>query len=372
MSDSIDRLTIKGFKSIRSLEDFELRRINILIGANGAGKSNFVSFFSLLRALVQQELQLAVSKAGGADMFLFLGRKETKRIEAKLHFGVNGYEFDLEPTADNRVVFSSEFVTFRGDHTNHRDLLGKGHLEAKLKDKKDSPGYATGAQKGVPYYVYNAVSDWTAYHFHDTSDTAAVRRVGSARDYERLRVDASNLAAFLLRIRESRPQRYELIRDTVRLVAPFFDDFTLRPQTSGPDSTVQLEWTQRGSDYPFHPSQLSDGTLRFICLATALLQPAPPATLIFDEPELGLHPYSLEVLAGLVKQAATRTQVIVSTQSAPLLDYFEPEDVIVVAREDGASVFRRLSDSELAQWLEDYSIGELWQKNVFQGGPVHE
>jgi predicted ATPase len=158
----------------------------------------------------------------------------------------------------------------------------------------------------------------------------------------------------------------------VRLVAPFFDDFKLRPQPNGADTTVQLEWTQKGSDYPFHPSQLSDGTLRFMCLATALLQPSPPATMVFDEPELGLHPYALGVLAGLLKQASERTQVIVSTQSAPLLDHFEADQVIVVDRKDGASEFRRLDPAMLTEWLNDYSLGELWQKNVFEGGPADE
>jgi predicted ATPase len=220
--------------------------------------------------------------------------------------------------------------------------------------------------------MYDAVSDRTAYHFHDTSSTASVRAAGTVRDYEALRFDAANLAAFLLRVLKEDKAAYDLIRDTVRLVAPFFSDFKLRPEPKGQDEHVLLEWTQKGSDYPFHPSQLSDGTLRFICLATALLQPNPPSTMLFDEPELGLHPYALGVLAGLLKQAATRTQIIVSTQSAALHDHFEPEDVIVVDRENGASTFKRLKRAELKEWLAQYSLGELWQKNVFEGGPVHE
>src|SRR5208283_981215 len=149
-------------------------------------------------------------------------------------------------------------------------------------------------------HVFNAISSWVVYHFHDTSETAAMRRTGTVRDYEYLRPDAGNLAAFLLKIKETDKERYDLVRDTVRLVAPFFDDFKLRPQKNGQDDNVQIEWTQKGSDYPFHPSQLSDGTLRFICLATALLQPTPPATILLDEPELGLHPDALNTLGGLI------------------------------------------------------------------------
>jgi len=158
----------------------------------------------------------------------------------------------------------------------------------------------------------------------------------------------------------------------VRLATPFFDDFKFRPNASNGDEALQLEWTQKDSDYPFHASQLSDGTLRFIALTTALLQPNPPATILLDEPELGLHPYALNLLAGLLKKASAKTQVVVSTQSAPLLDNFEPEDIIVVERKEGASIFERLSSDKLKEWLKDYSLGELWQKNVIGGRPSHD
>lgn len=138
-----------------------------------------------------------------------------------------------------------------------------------------------------------------------------------------------------------------------------------------PDETL-LEWRQKNSDYPFHPSQISDGSLRFICLATALLQPNPPSTILLDEPELGLHPYALTLLAGLIQKASKRTQVIVSTQSAALIDHFEPEDIVVVERQNGESIFKRLNKADLNVWLEDYSLGELWQKNVFGGRPARE
>jgi predicted ATPase len=141
---------------------------------------------------------------------------------------------------------------------------------------------------------------------------------------------------------------------------------------------IQLEWRQKNSDYSFLSSQLSDGTLRFICLATALLQPSPPATMLFDEPELGLHPYALTLLANLFQQSAKQhgsyiaRQVIVSTQSAQLLNEFEPDGIIVVERRQGESVFRRLDSAQLSGWLEDYTLGELWQKNVLGGRPRNE
>jgi predicted ATPase len=372
MSTTIDKLTIEGFKSIRKLEDFELRPLNVLIGANGAGKSNFVSFFYLLRELIEQRFQTAVAtKEGGADACLYMGPKVTQRLIGRFYFGVNGYEFELMPTADNRFVFASEVALFRGDRGTIRDSLGSGHFEAHLKDSKDSPGRT--AMHGVPYYVFNAISSWVVYHFHDTSPTAGVRRQGAINDNVVLRPDASNLAAFLFRIQSTNPALYTRIRDIVRLAAPFFDDFKLRPVPTNTE-LIQLEWTQTGSDNLFRASQLSDGTLRFICLATALLQPSLPPAALFDEPELGLHPYALTLLANLFQQSAKQyiNQLVVSTQSAPLLNEFSPEDVIVVDRVEGQSTFRRLRTEQLSEWLKEYTLGELWQKNILGGRPHNE
>jgi predicted ATPase len=373
MGQSIDTITLKGFKSIQSLEDFELAPLNVLIGANGSGKSNFVSFFSLLREMVEGRLEKTINKAGGADAHLFLGPKVTDEIFAELKFGENGYRFSLEETVANRLIFGDEriqyFSSFRGRKDSVNRSIGKGHSESKLKE------YSEGGFNGeIAAYVYDVVSSWVVYHFDDTSETAAMRRTGSVRDNERLRPDAGNLAAFLFHLREKEKDTYNLLVDMVRLVAPFLRDFKLRPerQKSG-DEFIGLEWEQKDSDYPFHASQLSDGTLRFIALATALLQPNPPATMLLDEPELGLHPQALNVLANLILKAQNRTQLIVSTQSAPLLNAFEPEQIVVIDREGGASRFRRLEKDDLAAWLaEDYTLGDLWQKNVYGGGPVHE
>jgi predicted ATPase len=199
-----------------------------------------------------------------------------------------------------------------------------------------------------------------------------MRREHSVHDYRELNPDASNIAAYLHRLKETQKERYERIRETVQLVAPFFDDFLLEPVKKGDEEVIRLQWRQKGSSFPFQPWHLSDGTIRFICLATVLLQPNLPSTIVIDEPELGLHPFALAVLASLFRETATRTQLIVSTQSAPLLNHFEPEEVIVVDRESGASIFRRLEAELLKGWLEEYALGELWQKNVLDGVPSHE
>lgn len=364
MGQAIKSLSIEGFKSIRRLDAFELRPLNVLIGANGSGKSNFVDFFRLLRAMADENLTGFVNRQGGADRLFFLGPKVTPRVRAELRFGHNQYGFGLEPTADNEMVFSEEvFRSVAG--MNSSEIIARGGKESKLRARVDEQPPAE--WDGVRRDVLESISNLTVYHFHDTSALAPMRRDQSVRDFEYLRPDASNIAAYLLRLQTEPGSVYSLIRDTVTLIAPFFDDFLLRPETRGSQEIVRLEWRQRGSDYPFQPSQLSDGTLRFICLTTALLQPHPPATLVIDEPELGLHPHALEVIAGLIRKAASRTQVVVSTQSAPLLSQFNPEDVVVVRRREEASEFHRLDSRQLGSWLEEYTLGELWQKNYVEG-----
>jgi predicted ATPase len=356
MGQAISKLTIKGYKSIRSLENFELRNLNILIGPNGAGKSNFLSFFELLKVLLSKNTEEQLHVFGTANYNFYMGSKVTKSCEIKAHFtgGVSGFDFSsclIANPKDKLIILNPQKPGgFGGEKAGGFDNSMWEYLDNNMEQ----------IQKNL-----------VLYHFHDTSINAAVRKYYSKRDYEYLRFDASNLAAFLLFLKKKHEKDYQYIREVVQLAAPFFDDFLLRDSLDNPDETL-LEWRQKGSDYPFHPSQISDGTLRFICLATALLQPNPPSIILLDEPELGLHPYALNLLAGLIEKAAARTQVIVSTQSAILIDSFEPEDIVVVERQRGESVFKRLNKNDLNIWLEDYSLGELWQKNVFGGRPSYE
>ncbi len=367
MAKPIDTISLKGFKSIESIHEFELGKLNVLIGANGAGKSNFVEFFRMLRAMADEAFQEFVLTNGGCDGFFFNGPKVTNVISCRLDFGRNWYEHELKPTSSGRLLIASETTGYLGSSNTY-----SGREESVLKSKRNEKSSNFQGYPGVGQYIYNSISSWTVYHFHDTSPLSPMRRDQPLRDWEKLRHDASNIASFLLHLKEEEEGSYSLISDTIRLIAPFFDEFLFRPKENGGDEKVRLEWRQKGSDFPFQPSQLSDGTLRFICLATALLQPDPPATILIDEPELGLHPYAISMLADLIKSASERTQVIISTQSPTLLDYFEPEEVIVVNRRQGKSVFERLEPKDLSNWLDDYSVGELWQKNVVRGGPNHE
>jgi predicted ATPase len=221
-------------------------------------------------------------------------------------------------------------------------------------------------------YVYDAVRSWKIYHFHDTSATAPMRHAEIIEDNEFLRSDAANIAPFLLWLREEEENTYQEILDTCRIVVPYFEDFLLKFKKYGESKKVSLTWKTKGLDYPMQPYHLSDGSIRFICLVAALLQPEPPSAIIIDEPELGLHPEAIRILGELIQNVAKRTQLIIATQSPLLLDQFSIEDIVVANRRDGQSIFERLNREDFAIWLEDYSVVELWTKNVIQGGTNHE
>lgn len=361
----LDRLDIRGFKSIRVLDGFELRSLNVLIGPNGAGKSNLVDLFHMLARIAEGRLQVYVAEQDGPDALLFGGRKRTERIEAEFAFGANAYLFELIPFG-RRLVFDTERTYFFGSDSGTRsDVLGGGHTESNLDQDIDEDGLDTLAP-----FVRKAIAGWRVYQFHDTSTTAPLRQEHSLRDNLVLKPDAGNLSAFLRRLRERYPNNYRRIVETVRLAAPFFGDFVYRKD---PGDGIELEWFHADDpDTVLGPRQLSDGTLRFICLSTLLLQPVElqPELILIDEPELGLHPAALTVVAEMLRHASDSRQIIASTQSADLVSELEPEDVVVVDRKEGASTFTRLDGDDLRVWLKDYALGELWKMNIFGGRPV--
>ena len=369
----LQKITVKGYKSIRSLVDFELRPLNILIGANGAGKSNFISLFRFLASVTGDNFPVEVQKAGGPDVFLHYGRKTTQALDLEVYFTPNGsvsngYRITLAPTQDNRFIFSREESWINGNYGINWYPLGTGHELSRVVND-------TGERsKNVSRYVTTRLKIWRQYHFHDAGDTAAVKGIHQSNDTIRLKPDAANLAAYLKNLKEIPfyEPSYQRIVETIRLAAPFFGDFVFRDGLE----FVQLEWTERGQpDTPWKANVLSDGTLRFMCLATLLLQPESllPDTILIDEPELGLHPYAIDLLADMLKRAAETKQVIVSTQSAELLSAFKPEDVIAVDRSQDAvssfSEFKRLDGEDLKDWLTDYTLGELWKRNILGGRP---
>ena len=352
----LERIEIKGYKSIREL-DLELRPINLLIGANGSGKTNFLSFFEFLRNINNQNLRSYVAERG-AEKLLHKGAKVTPEISAKLSFGKNKYSFTIK-NSEAGFVFSNEGLWYSGNPymSNPIDISTMAY-ESNLRS-------ASVARAG---YIRNYLCGLVRYHFHDTSVNSPFTEYSNIEtDGYLLYSKGQNIGAFLYGIRENAPVAYNLIVHTVQSIAPYFGDFFLQPNSNG---LVKLLRTSRFSETIYGPTDLSDGTIRFIALATLFLQPKLPATIILDEPELGLHPAAIAKLAGMIRSASKKKcQIIAATQSTDLLAYFQPDDIITVDQVDGESHFQKLESETLRLWLENYySVDELWKRNILSQG----
>ena len=368
MRNRLKRITLKGFKTIRRLEDFCPSDLTVLIGPNGAGKSNFISFFRMMgRALSDKDdLPLYVGQQGGASKLLHDGPTITREIESELTIqndaGENQYAFRLFYAAADTLVFADEKYRFsRSDRANRAAWreTGAGHRSPQILDRAFIDETAR--------VIRSILQKIKVYQFHNTAYTARMRHGWDAHDDRVLKEDAANLAPVLLRLRETDSKSYRRIVDTVRLILPFFADFDLEPR----QGSLLLNWRERDSDLLFTASQASDGMLRIMALVTLLLQPMDdlPDVLILDEPELGLHPYAINAIGGLIRAASTNAQVIIATQSTSIVDCFEPEDIVVVERNGRASTFTRPDAESLSEWLRRYSLSELWEKNVIGGRP---
>jgi predicted ATPase len=367
---SIDRISISGFKSIAGVRELELRPINILIGANGSGKSNILGAFTLLHELSKGRLQRYVASNQGASAIWHrdscLG---AEWIELKICYDGDRYQYMVQldrGEADTLYVGSESVIAPDDEMPWYSDIeeLSRGRQEAIISEESPAARWSA---------LASLLDGFRVYHFQDTGPNSPLKRQAALHDNRHLRKDGANLAAFLHMLRQRFRDSYQQIVGAVRLVAPFFDDFVLEPLMLDPES-IKLEWRHIGINSYFNAAALSDGTLRFMALATLLLQPEEllPSTIIIDEPEIGLHPAAMSLLASIIKSVSHGTQVIASTQSPVLLDFFEPEDILVVEREKGATVVKRLEEGPLSNWLEEYSVGQLWEKNHFGGRPVPE
>ena len=351
----IDKITIQGFKSLRSIEGLELRPINVLIGANGSGKSNLLEALEFLQAVSQgpAAIDAYVGRAGGANRLLHGGAKHTGRMFFEVRDSEGyGVKTALEPTAADGLRVSSDW------------LIAAHHAE-----EYENPGLEALGRKGIKR---SELDYWRTYHFHDTGRHSPLRQTGDLHDNRFLRGDGSNLAAYLYRLRERHSLRYGMITGIIKLTAPFFDDFILEPSKLNPDK-IRLEWRQTGSDNYFDAAALSDGLLRFIALVTLLYQPpelVPPVVLL-DEPELGLHPHAITLLAALVRSltATKEKQVILATNSSELLDHFDEGYVLVADRFQGATELTRMDPPK---WMDDCLLSEIWGRNYVGGRPDNE
>jgi predicted ATPase len=376
--ERLTRLNIRGFRSIRDVE-IELGDLTVLIGANGAGKTNLIQFFLMLSYMMSSQLQLFIGRKGGGSSILHYGPRATRAVDVALEFrsamGRGDYECSLSFAAPDTLLFTDEKVQFQrsGYQNPFVKEFGVGHLESQLVGAASGPSDT--ALRRVARVFQRRLTNLRVYHFHDTSDEARIRTRQDLHRDRYLMTEGGNLASFLYMLQEQRPDHFRRILSTIRLVVPYFERFVLDPGPLVEARQIFLRWSDRsGEEFGVH--QLSDGSLRAIALITALLQPDEflPSLVVIDEPELGLHPTAIGLISDLMRAASLKTQVVVATQSPRLLTELLPEHVVVVERHEdsahrGYSTFQRLSADALGDWLKDYDLGALYEMNVTGGGP---
>ena len=364
----LTHISISGFKSFGSNEnslDLDLKDVNIIIGTNGAGKSSFISFFKMLNHITTEALQLYIGKNGGAENILHYGSKKTPIIKSSLTFEKLGfkniYQFTLAKSVKDSLIFLEEKIN---TNDNEKELAG---------GQKESILYAESQNYAGANAIKTILSQCRTYQFHDTSEFSHIRNSANINNNRYLFDDGGNLAAYLFRLQQQYPKYFNRIVSRIRYAVPQFGKFDLSPDPLNP-SSIKLNWKSTlDNDYILGPEHLSDGSIRFIALTTLFLQPPEllPNIILIDEPELGLHPQVIDLLASMIKECAQHAQIVVATQSPRLLDSFDPEQAIVAETNTttGSSNFKRLKEDDLKDWLEEYSLSEIWEKNIIGGQP---
>ena len=379
----IENIKIMGFKSIKLME-LDLKPINILIGSNGSGKSNFLLFFKLLSAIFNTRLPSFVAEEN-ADNLLYFGRKKTFEIHSEIIFKDIelrnvGYYFRLSQNNEGGLILDWESSGYAINNKRRRDGAWN-NFNFHQFDSIDGSKLKTEDENIIIPDTYQTnknikknIESIKIFHFHDTTSTSFLRSECNLNDNLYFKPDGRNLPAMLYLIKFKHPKIYSRILKTIQSIAPYIESFILEPNKLK-EETIALRWIDKGDlESNFSAYQLSDGTLRFIALATLLMQPEPPAVIIIDEPELGLHPFAIGKLAGMIQTASSESQIIIATQSPSLISHFKPEDVIVVdkSESENQSIFKRLDSESLDIWLEEYSLGDLWERNIINAAQPFE
>lgn len=369
-STKLSQLEIKGYKSISFNHpvNLVLGDVNILLGANGAGKSNIISFFKMMGFMMSGSLQMYIAQAGTNQKFLYYGAKVTPAMSATIRFEnekcYDIYRFSLTHAVPNRLIINSEEVEW-----NDFAKTKKPYQKQLVSDFNESA--LVNSDDKTSKIIRDFLSRCKVYQFSDSSQAAPMRQASTVDSAHYLQSEANNLASFLYYLKNNYQDSYKRIVSYVREVIPQLRDFYLEPERG----YISLKWIDTSAnDYVLSPDQFSDGSIRYIALATLLLQPEEtmPCVIIIDEPELGLHPYAIDQLTEMIKDASLHAQVIVATQSPALIDGFSLDDVKVIERDEDnqCTVVRQMKEEDYSVWLNDYTVSELWAKNVIGGRPI--
>ena len=376
LENRIESVKIQGFRSLKDVELNNLPNAAVLIGPNGSGKSNFIRFFDMLSSMLSSSRLLGefVARQGGADDQLFGGNARTSRMVAEISMrathGKDDYRFALTYGHPDRLFFTEEAFRFTGSNRavdSGWQYLESGHREANLVLAAQPPDFLPVFQSIIATVIVRLLRNCAVYQFHDTSGSSKFKQGWDVGDKYQLLSHGGNLAAVLYRLEQEDIRRYELICYQIGRVLPGFERFVIEEQYG----KVILRWKAKWSDKIIEAHLTSDGSLRFFALVTLLNLPPEmlPDVILLDEPELGLHPAAIALLGGMIKSLSTQKQVIVATQSPLLVDNFNLDEIFVLELKEGETKVTRPKEEELRHWLEEYSTGELWQKNLLGGRP---
>lgn len=368
-SKRLKSIKIQGFKSIPFQHPLELMfgDINILLGANGAGKSNIISFFKMLGFMMSGSLQRFIAESGTNQKFLYYGSKKTPTMCASLIFEAPSfydiYSFSLTAAVPDRLILTSEDIECK--HAREERPF-KGQLQSDFNESA-----LVKSSEKTEKIIRNLLGSCKVYQFSDSSISSPMRQASTVDSAHYLQSEANNLASFLYYLKNNYPDSFRRISEYVKDIVPQFHEFYLEPERG----YISLKWMDNSAnDYVLSADQFSDGSIRFIALATLLLQPEEtmPFVIIVDAPELGLHPYAIDQLNEMIKDASKHAQIIVATQSTAIIDGFSADEVTVIERdpEIQGTCARKLTEEEYHDWLEEYTLSELWNKNIIGGRPV--
>jgi predicted ATPase len=363
----LSRIELENLLSFKHL-DFEMRPLNVLVGPNASGKSNLIRSLSLIQALPKRGLSQAIADGGGSRSWI---NRRTGGV-ASIH--IEGSE---EPRFDYTLSFQEAGQSWAIDRETYANVFERRQEQVSLGTRGNTV-MQTSIASNVSVLseirhpsepalakLADAFNNIRLYREFVTGPRAQARSgTSSSLLADHLDEDGANLA---LRLGE---MDLQIGLHTVnRAISRLFELFSeVKVSTRG--GITQLYVREKGIENTFAATSLSDGTLRLLCLLTVLLDPTPPPLICIEEPETGLHPDAIRDVAGLLVEASSRTQVVVTTHSPALIDALsdQPEAVAVCERDfDGFTQIRRLQGSKLTEWLERYTLGELWQKGEIGG-----
>ena len=374
-------LHVEGYRRLRSLT-VDLRPLNVLIGANGVGKTSLLEVFSLLGAGAEGRLEPRLASLGGLNEVLTRDRATHLGFDVRMTSAERAplnYHLEIAPKGQSYQIVEEAL-------TQHSDPLAPTpfkHIQARGLDVR----YSTPKHKGLlrptwehspletalsqvpkmyeePERFRSRLASCGLYGLIDVSPRSPVRLPQAMRPVTIPGPSGDDLVSYLFFLRESEPARYDVLTDTLEAAFPDFERLSFPPVAAG---TLALTWTDVNFQSPMYMHQLSEGTLRFLWLAALLQSPSLPAVMLIDEPEVSLHPYLLCLLVSLLREASLRTQLVIATHSDRLIRFLDPAEVLVCDSTEGETTVTWADTMDLERWLADYTLDELWMMNVIRG-----